>query len=86
VRMPEDPFVPRLPSQLRAGWSDELRLEWRDACSDARLAYLAWREAGPVRAAEAFAAYVAAADRETAAAELFRRGGAAMLTPAERAA
>lgn len=86
VRMPDDPFVRALPSRVRAGRIDELRLAWRDACSDARLAYLDWREAMPARAGEAFAAYVAAADREAAAADFFRRGGAVMLTPAARAA
>jgi hypothetical protein len=86
VRMPDDPFVRALPSRVRAGRIEELRLTWRDACSDARLAYMDWREATPACAGEAFAAYVAAADREAAAAEFFRRGGAAMLTPADRAA
>jgi hypothetical protein len=81
VRLPDDPFVRGLPSQMRAKRIDELRLEWRDACSDARLAYLTWREAVPVRAGEAFAAYVAAADREAAAADCLRRGGVALLTP-----
>jgi hypothetical protein len=86
VRMPDDPFVRALPSRVRAGRIEELRLAWRDACSDARLAYLSWLEATPARAGEAFAAYVAAADREAAAADFFRRGGAAILTLADRAA
>jgi hypothetical protein len=86
VRMPDDPFVRGLPSQMRTAWIQELRLAWRDACADARLAYLAWSEARPPKAGEAFAAYVAAADREAAAADFFRRRGAAMLTPADRAA
>jgi hypothetical protein len=81
VRMPDDPFVRALPSRERAGQTEELRLAWRDACTDARLAYLDWHEATTPRAGEAFVAYVAAADREAAAAEFFHRGGAAMLTP-----
>jgi hypothetical protein len=76
--IPDDPFVHGFPSRMG---TDELRLEWRDACGDARLAYLTWREAAPARAGEAFAAYVAAADREAAAADCLRRGGVAMLTP-----
>jgi hypothetical protein len=69
VTMPVDPFVFQLPSRERESRLDDLRLAWRDACSDARLAYLSWREAGPARAAAAFAAYVAATDREAAAAD-----------------
>ena len=84
--MPDDPFVVQLPSRARQGRIDDLRLAWRDACSDVRLAYLSWSEARPARAREAFAAYVAAADREAAAAEVFRRGGAALLTPECRGA
>jgi hypothetical protein len=81
--MPRDPFVRGLPSQMQAARADEMRLRWRDACSDARLAYLTWREAQSARAGVAFAAYVAAADREAAAADFLRRGGAPMLTPAD---
>jgi hypothetical protein len=71
VRMPDDPFVLGFPSRARAAGIDELRLAWRDACSDARLAYLTWRESTPQHTAEAFAGYVAAADREAAAAEFY---------------
>jgi ATP phosphoribosyltransferase regulatory subunit HisZ len=69
--MPDDPFVRGFPSQARAAQVDELRLVWRDACADARLAYLTWRESAPAHAGEAFAAYVAAADREAAAANRY---------------
>jgi hypothetical protein len=56
---------------------EELRMAWRDACADVRVAYYAWCESGADgRAAEAFTAYVAAADREAAAAEAFARGAA----------
>lgn len=75
--MPEDPFVFQLPSRLRESRSQDLRMAWREACSDLRLAYLTWREAMPVRAGYAFAAYVAAVDREAEAAEAIAR-----LTPA----
>jgi hypothetical protein len=70
--MPDDPFVFQLPSRARESRTDDLRLAWRDACSDVRLAYLTWHEARPARAGKAFAAYVIAADREFAAAEIFR--------------
>jgi hypothetical protein len=75
--MPEDPFVFQLPSRLRESRSQDLRLAWREACSEVRLAYLTWRESISVRAASAFAAYVAAVDREAEAAEAIAR-----LTPA----
>ena len=68
MTMPPDPFVFQLPSREREGRLDDLRLAWRDACSEVRIAYLSWREASPARAAKAFAAYVAAADREATAA------------------
>jgi hypothetical protein len=75
--MPDDPFVFQLPSRLRESRSQDLRLAWREACSEVRLAYLDWREAISARAACAFAAYVAAVDREAEAAEAMAR-----LTPA----
>jgi hypothetical protein len=71
--MPEDPFVFQLPSRLRESRSQDLRLAWREACSEVRLAYLTWREAVPVRAGHAFAAYVAAIDREAEAAAAIAR-------------
>ena len=46
---------------------------WRDACDDARAAYAAWCAASRYRADEAFAVFVAAADREEAAAEALAR-------------
>ena len=67
--MPEDPFVFQLPSRARESRAQDVRLSWREACSEVRLAYLAWRKAGPGRAGQAFAAYVAAADREAEAAD-----------------
>jgi hypothetical protein len=70
--MPEDPFVFQLPSRARESRAQDVRLSWREACSEVRLAYLAWRKAGPGRAGQAFAAYVAAADREAEAAEALR--------------
>jgi hypothetical protein len=69
VTLPDDPFVFQLPSRERESRLDDLRLAWREACGDVRLAYLSWREAGPASTAAAFAAYVAAADREAAAAD-----------------
>jgi hypothetical protein len=56
---------------------ENLRMAWRDACADLRVAYYAWCEGGiGGHAAEAFAAYVAAADREAAAADAFARSAA----------
>jgi hypothetical protein len=71
--MPDDPFVFQLPSRLRESRSQDVRLAWREACSEVRLAYLTWREAMPVRAGHAFAAYVAAIDREADAADAIAR-------------
>jgi hypothetical protein len=57
---------------------EDLRMAWRDACADLRVAYHEWRQQGEDRAArgDAFAAYVAAADREAAAAEALARRAA----------
>lgn len=52
---------------------EDLRMAWRDACADLRVAYHAWRQQGPTGGGDAFAAYVAAADREAAAADTFAR-------------
>jgi hypothetical protein len=73
MTMPDDPFIFQLPSRLRESRAQDLRLAWREACSEARFAYLCWLNSGPTRAGEAFGAYVAAADREATAAESFRR-------------
>jgi hypothetical protein len=73
MTMPDDPFIFQLPSRLRESRAQDLRLAWREACSEARFAYLSWLKSGPTRAGEAFAAYVAATDREATAAEFFRR-------------
>jgi hypothetical protein len=61
-------------------WCDpeNLRMAWRDACTDVRVAYHTWREGPTGGRADAFTAYVAAADREAAAAgALARRAVAA---------
>jgi len=52
---------------------DDLRAAWREACNDVRCAYDAWRTEGPAGSADRFAVYVAAADREAAAAEVLAR-------------
>jgi hypothetical protein len=46
---------------------------WRDAADDALAAYRAWRAASRYRAGETFTVYVAAADREAAAADALAR-------------
>jgi hypothetical protein len=68
MRMPADPFMVQLPSRQREIFVEDLRTAWRDACGDLRLAYLAWQEATSTQSRDAFAVYLAAADRETAAA------------------
>ena len=55
---------------------DPAYLGWRRAQNDATRAYAAWRDAGVEERRAAFAGYVAALDREAAAAaELGRAGG-----------
>ena len=46
---------------------------WRAAAEEARVAYWAWCDAVRHRAADAYAVYVAATDREAAAADACRR-------------
>jgi hypothetical protein len=76
VITPEDPFLCGTPFPRRTSDADDLRMAWRDACADLRLAYLAWKEASSADSADAFAVYRAAADREAAAAEVFVRRAA----------
>jgi hypothetical protein len=71
--MPRDPFATELPSRQREIRLDDLRLAWRDACADLRLAYLAWVEATTADKPAAYAVHVAAADREAAAAAFYSR-------------
>ena len=52
---------------------EDLRLAWREACNDVRGAYHAWRAYGPAGSGDRFAVYVAAADREAAAADVLAR-------------
>jgi hypothetical protein len=63
---------------------EDLRVAWREACNDVRCAYHAWRTAGPAGSGDWFAAYVAAADREAAAADVLARYTAGRL-PADGA-
>ncbi len=77
-----DPFVCEAPLVIHGeARLEDLRMAWRDACADVRLAYLDWREAGPEHTADSFASYVAASEREAAAADML--GAAVMLTPAQ---
>lgn len=73
MSMPRDPFATELPSRQRELRVEDLRMAWRDACADVRLAYLTWLEARPDDKPTAFAAHLAAADREAAAAEFYSR-------------
>jgi hypothetical protein len=52
---------------------EALLAAWRDARDDAVDAYRAWRTASRYRAGEAFAVYMAAADREAAGADALAR-------------
>jgi hypothetical protein len=66
-----DPGLPPLGGNV-----EDLRAAWRDACEEMRRAYLRWRVRGPAGAGDAFTAYVAAADREAAAADMLARHAA----------
>jgi len=57
---------------LAGGRSGHLELAWLDAADDAHGAYLAWCQADRADAADAFAVYRAALDREEAAAGALR--------------
>jgi hypothetical protein len=70
--VPAHPLGSPLPFPPHSDVHD-LRMAWRDACADVRVAYHAWRQQGPAGGGDAFAAYVAAADREAAAADTFAR-------------
>ena len=47
----------------------DLKVAWREAAADARLAYQAWCEADRGDARDAYIVFVAAADREAVAAD-----------------
>jgi hypothetical protein len=51
----------------------ELFLAWQDATDDAWKAYATWRDVPQQRKPEAYCVYLAAADREDAAADALRR-------------
>jgi hypothetical protein len=67
------------PLSFEAAWPsaacdvDDVRMAWRDACDDLRLAHHAWRESSRADRRDAFYAVVAAADREAIAAETLSR-------------
>jgi hypothetical protein len=50
--------------------AEDLRMAWRDAAIDSRLAYLDWADARSDESRMAYAVYVAAADREAVAAKV----------------
>jgi hypothetical protein len=66
-----DPGLPPWEADI-----DELRTAWREACAEMRGAYRRWRLRGPAGSGDEFAAYVAAADREAAAAAVLARHAA----------
>ena len=71
MTLPTDPFAPVVALPRRRVDPEDLRMAWRDACADLRLAYLGWQEASASESPDAFAAYLAAADREATAAEAY---------------
>ena len=62
--------VPAVPT---AADVEELRAAWRDAAGEAGQAWHQWCRANQDEAFDAYVTYVAAADRETVAAEMLRR-------------
>jgi hypothetical protein len=52
---------------------EDIRDAWRDACGDLRAAYAAWCDAALENAGDRHAAFLAAVDREAAAAEFLRQ-------------
>lgn len=52
---------------------EDLRVAWREAAEDMRLAYRAWCDADRAGAGDAYAAFLAASDRESTAAECMSR-------------
>jgi hypothetical protein len=49
----------------------DLYVEWREECSEVRLAYERWHQAARADRADAFAAYTAALDREERASDAY---------------
>ena len=75
--------VPAVPT---AADVEELRAAWRDAAREAGRAWHQWCHATQDDAYDAYVTYVAAADRETVAAEMLRRYHDVVLPRARRAA
>lgn len=62
------------PLQAPDADGDDLVAAWRGARDDAARAYELWRDAAADEKSEAYCVYLAAADREDAAAEILRIG------------
>ena len=75
--------VPAVPT---AADVEELRAAWRDAAHEAGRAWHQWCHASPEHAYDTYVTYVAAADRETVAAEMLRRYHDVVLPRAHRRA
>jgi hypothetical protein len=73
--------VPAVPT---AADVEELRAAWREAAEQAGRAWHHWCDAPKDDAFDAYVAYVAAADRETVAAEMLRRYHDVVLPRAHR--
>ena len=75
--------VPAVPT---AADVEELRAAWRDAAREAGRAWHQWCHANQDDARNTYVTYVAAADRETVAAEMLRRYHDIVLPRARRPA
>jgi hypothetical protein len=73
--------VPAVPS---AADVEELRMAWREAAQEAGRAWHAWCRVHSDAAFDAYVTYVAASDRETVAAEMYRRYHDVVLPRADR--
>ncbi len=60
---------------------EDLLIAWREACGDLHGAYRAWCAEWPAAGRDCFAAYIAAADREAAAASVLARYAAGHPAP-----
>jgi hypothetical protein len=70
VSVPIELFEADAPFPPSDADAEDLRMAWRDAAIDSRLAYLDWADARSEEARMAYAVYVAAADREAVAAKV----------------
>ncbi len=70
------------PLQAPDAGGDDPVAAWRDASHEATRAYERWRDAAPEDRSESYCVYLAAADREGAAADVLRVRAGAVREPA----